>query len=173
LLHPTVAGLLHPATGQRFIAFPDSPGQHPSEDDAEPSGHSPRCGFTPLEGSHSPAAVPRHRGLLPSCRLRSFHTSLLRPVPASRGPPPRRLLPFIGLCRVAVVENEFPAGIEPEFSSLGSVDHDPTHPDSGSAVATAGAASYKSGEWFGRLRCSYPLPPRGWSRDTRIHECTR
>jgi hypothetical protein len=72
LLHPTVAGLLHPATGQRFIAFHASRDQIPSEDDPELRRHSPRCGFTPLEGSPSSAAVPRHRGrCLPVVSTRS------------------------------------------------------------------------------------------------------
>jgi hypothetical protein len=36
-----------------------------SEDSPGPRTRSPRCGFTPLEGSPSSAAVPRHRGRCP------------------------------------------------------------------------------------------------------------
>jgi hypothetical protein len=83
LLHPTVAGLLHPATGQRFIAFHASRDQIPSEDDPELRRHSPRCGFTPLEGSPSSAAVPRHRGRCPP--VVSARSTLRRNAPF---PPP-------------------------------------------------------------------------------------
>jgi hypothetical protein len=100
--------------------------------------HTPRR--IPLVSSRTASPRP-----LPSCRLHSFHTSLLRPFPASRGPPSRRLLPFVGWCRVAAVDVEFPVGIEPESSSLWSTQLDPTHPDSSSIDATAGAASTRAG----------------------------
>jgi hypothetical protein len=89
LLHPTVAGLLHPATGQRFTAFPAWCDRAPSEDGSGSPTHSPRCGFTPLEGFPSSAAVPRHRGRCPlvvSTRLTPRHN---RPVRTSGGPPRR------------------------------------------------------------------------------------
>jgi hypothetical protein len=129
LLHPTVAGLLHPATGQRFTAFPAARGQHPSEDGSEPSGHSPRCGFTPLEGSPSSAAVPRHRGRCPpvvDTRSTPRHD---RSVPTP-GVPPR--LPSFRGHGWHPSSSSFPRGFEPESSSPWSALLDPIHPDSGS-----------------------------------------
>jgi hypothetical protein len=86
LLHLGAAGLLHPATGHEVRRVSDSQRQ--------PTLRWPApCAPFPRRGSHpskvpSPAAVPRHRGLLPSCRCRSLRT---RPEAVVRGslPSPR------------------------------------------------------------------------------------
>jgi hypothetical protein len=113
LLHPTVAGLLHPATGQRFIAFPAPPRPAQSEDGPEPREHFPRCGFTPLEGSPSSAAVPRHRGRCPpvvDTRSTPRHDRSDRTWSGStaRAASPSRSY------RAAVVQLEHPSGIRTE-----------------------------------------------------------
>jgi hypothetical protein len=139
LLHPTVAGLLHPATGQRFTAFPARRGQRTPEDGPEPRGHSPRCGFTPLEGSPSSAAVPRHRGRCPpvvDARSTPRHNRSGRPFGV---PPPRRHRPS-SRPEWPSSSPSGPRGFEPKSSSLLACPARPVPPWFQLAAATAEAA---------------------------------
>jgi hypothetical protein len=75
-LRAEVAGLLHPAAGQGFVAFR----VHRRPNTRRPSEDGPECGtltvalpatrFTPFEVFPSPTAAPRHRGRCHPCRYR-------------------------------------------------------------------------------------------------------
>jgi hypothetical protein len=71
LLHPGAVGLLHPTTGHEVRRVSDLQRQRTRKHPA-PCTSFPRRG-SPFEEFPSSAAVPRHRGLLPSCRFHSLH----------------------------------------------------------------------------------------------------
>jgi hypothetical protein len=74
LLHPTVAGLFRPATGQRFTAFPAW------RDCSRPKTEASHAAF-PAMRHHTPRRIPLVSSRtasprpLPSCRLHTFHAS--------------------------------------------------------------------------------------------------
>jgi hypothetical protein len=84
---PEVAGLLHPAADPGVRRVSRSAGSHriPKDPLASRCSRSPRR-LSPLEGAPSLAAVPRHRGLLPSWRCATFPLGL-RGVPFPVHPP--------------------------------------------------------------------------------------
>jgi hypothetical protein len=77
-LRPEVAGLLHPAADPGVHRVSRSAGSHriPKDPLASRCSRSPRRCVRPLGGALSIAAVPRHRGLLPSWRHATFPLGL-------------------------------------------------------------------------------------------------
>jgi len=154
LLHPAVAGLLRPATGQRFIAFHAALDQDSSEDST-----CARCAL-PATQLHTPRRIPLVDSRtasprpLPSCR---YHT-LLAPLCSSLvpdrsfGPPRWHRLQTSWFDRQSS-DSSARARFEPRSSSRLLHDADPRHPDSGSVAPTARAVR------AGRPGVP-PLPPR-------------
>jgi len=174
LLHPTVAGLLRPATGQRFTAFPASRDQHAPEDVSEPRGHSPRCGITPFEGSPSPAAVPRHRGRCPPVVDTRPTPRCDRPIPTTGAVPPKRR-PSSGGSGWQPSSSSVPRGFEPKSSSLWSALLEPTHPGSGPVPQLPEQPRPRTGSGSVASVARDLSPPRGWSEvhtETRVHAMT-
>lgn len=141
LLHPAVAGLLHPATGQRFIAF------HLTLDQASSEDSTCALRVLPAMQLHTPRRIPPVDSRtasprpLPSCR---YHTllALLRSShdpDRSFGPPRWHRLQTSRFDRQPSGSSAR-ARIEPKSSSRLLPDADPRHLDSGSATATAEAA---------------------------------